>query len=63
MKRRVLSLMCVLTLASSLFAGCGKDASSKNEVKQIYEAALPTGEEQAEIFVEKIDGLSEDFIK
>ena len=63
MKRRVLSLMCVLTLAASLFAGCGKDASSKNEVKQIYEAVLPTGEEQAEIFVEKIDGLSEDFIK
>ncbi len=68
MRRKVINLLCVCTLAASLLAGCGDgpvstNDSAKSEPQEIYEAVLPTQEEQAEIFVQKIDGLSEDFIK
>ncbi len=68
MKKKVISLLCAFTLAASLFAGCGDgsvstEKATESKPKEIYEAVLPTKEEQAEIFVQKIDGLSEDFIK
>lgn len=37
--------------------------SSMSEEKQVYQAVYPTQTENASIFVEKIDGLAEDFIK
>lgn len=61
MKRRIVSLLCAATLAASVLTGCGGNANSTAKVK--YEAVLPTEEEQSSIYVEKIDGLSEDFIK
>ena len=42
------------SLGVSLFAGCGEKK---------YQPALPTSEQEADIFVEKIDNLPEDFIK
>lgn len=56
MKRRLISVIAVVALCSSLFAGCGQSKSA-------YVPTLPTGVEESEIFVEAIDGLPEDFIK
>lgn len=56
MKKKIASLCLVIAMGVSLLAGCGSKGTT-------YQATLPTGVEQAEIYVEKIDGLSEDFIK
>lgn len=58
MKRRVLSIIILLELIAGVITGCGS-----KEVEQPYIAVLPESEEQASIFVEKIDNLPDDFIK
>ena len=75
MKKRMLVALLAGTLTLGLLAGCGNSdaadsAVATQEADQIvedvvvdYEPVLPTEAEEAEIFVEKIDGLSEDFIK
>lgn len=70
MKKRVLAGLLVLSMSASLFAGCGasKPASEgadsvKEEDGSTYEPVLPLEAEEAEIFVEKIEGLPDDFIK
>ncbi len=54
MKKRMMCALLVATLGVSLFIGCGEKK---------YQPALPTSEQEADIFVEKIDNLPEDFIK
>lgn len=54
MKKKVLSLVLLAAVTVSTLIGCG---GSK------YEPELPTGPEEAEIFVEPIEDLPEDFIK
>ena len=53
MKKRMVCALLVATLGVSLFFGCGEKK---------YQPALPTSEQEADIFVEKIDNLPEDFI-
>lgn len=53
MKRRLFSMVLVSALALSSLTACGKK----------YEAKLPTAEESAEIYVQQIEDLQEDFIK
>ena len=55
MKKRLLSIVFAMAFVASMFAGCGKDDSKA--VKG------PTGPEEAAIYVEPIEGLSDDFIK
>lgn len=55
MRKRIVSMLLVAAMGISLFAGCGS--------KSAYEPQLPTESEKAEIFVEAVDGLSDDFIK
>ncbi|MDD6504035.1 MAG: glycosyl hydrolase 53 family protein, partial [Lachnospiraceae bacterium] len=55
MKKRIVSVFLATVLSLTSLAGCGK--------QEAYAPVLPTGQEQAEIYVEKIDGLSQDFIK
>ena len=54
MKKRIVCALLVASLGVSLFAGCGEKK---------YQPAFPTSEQEADIFVEKIDNLPEDFIK
>lgn len=54
MKKRILSIVILLAMATSLLSGCGGD----------YEAELPTAlVENEEIFVTPVEGISDDFIK
>ncbi len=57
------NLVALLALAFllSVIAGCGE--KSKEEKKEIYHAVYPTQTENADLFVQKIEGLAEDFIK
>ena len=58
--RHALSLCIIMSLITVSLAGCGqKDVS----VSQIYVPTLPEDVEEAEIFVEAIEGIDEDFIK
>jgi arabinogalactan endo-1,4-beta-galactosidase len=59
MKKRLLSMLLAAALGIGALAGCG----NAKETESSYEPVLPTEQEEAEIYVEKIDGLSEDFIK
>ena len=52
MRKRIVSLFMVAATAMSLLTGCGS-----------YSPKLPTGSEEADIFVAPVEGLSEDFIK
>lgn len=45
-----------LCLCASMLAGCGKEESA-------FSVELPTGLEEAEIFVEAVEGISDDFIR
>ena len=76
MKKRIVATILACVLGTGLLAGCGNTADvtteteASTEVDQIvetemvdYEPVLPTAQEEADIFVEKIDGLAEDFIK
>ena len=56
MKSRLLAVISAMSLCFGLLAGCGASKSA-------YEPVLPTETEEAEIFVEAIDNLPEDFIK
>ncbi len=57
MKKRIISAFLTAMMLLGCVAGCGKDE------KAAYEPVLPTEKEEADIFVEPIEGLSEDFIK
>ncbi len=64
MKKRFLSLVLAAVMSVSMLAGCGSGSTDNTETGvSSYTPVLPTGVEEAEIYVEKIDGLSEDFIK
>ena len=54
--RRAGAAILVAALMLGMLTGCTKENGS-------YEAKLPTQTEEAEIYVEPIEGLSEDFIK
>lgn len=72
--RHALSLCIIMSLITVSLAGCGSntdfanDASADmnayvNATEKIYVPTLPEDEEEAEIFVEAIEGIDEDFIK
>ncbi|MBP3676851.1 MAG: glycosyl hydrolase 53 family protein, partial [Agathobacter sp.] len=55
MKKRILSIVLLVAMAVSLLSGCGGNN---------YEVELPTElVENAEIFVNPVEGISDDFIK
>lgn len=55
MKKRIVSIVMAAVLGGTLLIGCGPAPA--------YEPELPTESEEAEIFVEPVDGLPDDFIK
>lgn len=59
MKKKLIALLLAMTMVSSLISGCG----NKDKKGEVYTATLPTDVSEAEIYVEPIEGLSEDFIK
>ena len=71
MKNRKILIIFLIAAIITTFMGCGttsqnqrKDVGLDNtDNKQVYHAVYPTQKEDASIYVEKIDGLSEDFIK
>lgn len=65
MKKRFLSLALVAAMSVAMLAGCNSAGSAEDTEASVsnYTPVLPTGVEEAEIYVEKIDGISEDFIK
>lgn len=75
MKRRLMSVLLVLAMTAGLAAGCSTNTTSngvqgtegakgtENSVTEVYHAVLPTEAEEADIYVEPIEGLSDDFIK
>ena len=63
MRTRFMKLAALL-LSGVLLAGCGGgETKEPEETVPVYEAALPTGPEKAEIFVEPVEGITEDFIR
>lgn len=52
-------------LAAVLLAGCagGKAEESVEPAAPVYQAALPAAAEKADIFVEPVEGITEDFIR
>ena len=57
MKKKVLSVVMLLAMCVSLLAGCG-------ETESTYKVELPTEMvEGADIFVQPVEGISDDFIK
>ena len=56
---RAVSLCTAVFLATGCMAGCG----NKNSDKEVYKPELPTAIEEADIYVEPVEGLSDDFIK
>lgn len=54
MKKRLLSIVFAVVFAAGVFAGCGE---TNNKAKG------PTGPVEADIYVEPIEGLADDFIK
>ena len=68
MKKRLVAVLLACTMAFGLVSGCGNATDSTAATQKAdevvdYVPVLPTEAEEAEIYVEKIDGLSEDFIK
>lgn len=67
MKKKWMSVMIAVSLAVGLFTGCttGKAVgeSADTEGISVYEPQLPTEAEEADIYVEPVEGLSGDFIK
>lgn len=75
MKKRILAALLAGMMCVSLLAGCGSTTETTDaagteegdaaagEVIEPYVPVLPTEAEEAEIYIEKIDGLSQDFIK
>ncbi len=55
MKKRIMAAALTLTMLGGLMAGCGKEAT--------YEVSLPTEAVEAEIYVEPIPDMADDFIK
>lgn len=56
--KKLVSLSLVTIMTISMFSGCGKSTK-----KEIYVPTLPTGVEEASIFVEAVPGIKDDFIK
>lgn len=54
MKQRIVCVLLISVMGLSLLSGCAEKG---------YEPSLPTTSEEADIFVEKIENLPEDFIK
>ena len=51
-------------LAAALLAGCsGKTEGPGEAAAPVYEAVLPSAAEKADIFVEPVEGITEDFIR
>lgn len=74
MKKKMLSFLLTITMICTLISGCSKKETVKtgdnttedNTIEGVissYSAILPTGAEDAEIYIEPIDGISDDFIR
>ena len=72
--RHALSLCIIMSLITVSLAGCGSNTDFANDAsvdmnayvnatEKIYVPTLPEDVEEAEIFVEAIEGIDEDFIK
>jgi arabinogalactan endo-1,4-beta-galactosidase len=63
MHKRAMALCLTAALCSGLFAGCGGEKNTA-ETQQATEAqAADVQTESSDIYVEKIDGISDDFIR
>lgn len=74
--RRIISTVTILTVLAGCLAGCAsRDASVSQNTEssdniadtgetagEVYEPVMPAAEESADIYVEAIDGLADDFI-
>lgn len=60
-KRVFLVYICTMTMLCGLLSGCG--STEPNVIEPAYFVELPTDEQKSSIYVEKIDGLSPDFIR
>ena len=50
-------------ITAALLAGCSAAGKEGPGQEAVYEASLPTASEKADIFVEKVEGITEDFIR
>ena len=71
MKKKVLTSLLCISMAVSMLAGCGsRNDNGSTEVSKESQNAIevttfdmPTGPEESDIYVEPIDGISDDFIR
>lgn len=64
MRKKMISIGLVLTMALGLATGCGKTESTDEKTEgDSYQAVMPTKAEESDIYVEPIEGLSDSFIK
>lgn len=73
MKKKVLTSLLCISMAVSMLAGCGsrndngstevsKESQSQNTI-EVTTFDMPTGPEESDIYVEPVDGISDDFIR
>lgn len=64
MKKKVTETLLAAVLILGLTAGCTKQDSEVSDTESsTYQAVMPTAAEESDIYVEPIEGLSDDFIK
>lgn len=71
MKKKVLTSLLCISMAVSMLAGCGsRNDNGSTEVSkesqntiEVTTFDMPTGPEESDIYVEPIDGISDDFIR
>lgn len=71
MKKKVLTSLLCISMAVSMLAGCGsRNDNGSTEVSkesqntiEVTTFDMPTGPEESDIYVEPVDGISDDFIR
>ena len=64
LKSKKITTITVAVVMSAMICACGDTTTTDaNKVTEVYVPSLPTGEEQSSIYVQKIDGISSDFIR
>lgn len=68
--KKLMAVAVSVCLCSSMFIACGKENDSNNDnsneggqEESAFSVELPTGPEESEIYVEAVEGISDDFIR
>ena len=61
--KKLTAAFMAAVMAMTVFAGCGDSNTNTGTGKDAYVYNAPTGVEEAEIYIDAIDGISDDFMR